>query len=380
MGEFQFDSLAFCGGGGKGAYQIGVWKALDELDCLSGVKAVSGTSVGGLNAVLFALGDFQKAKQIWLSVRESDVFSFGKTQNDGLFSRDGLRDILQSLPLRKLSESRVRVCVSAFNVETFALEWRVLNGLSDAERIECLLATSALPVVYGTQNIGDGQYLDGGVAFPSDGNIPIAPLYEYGCRNIALSSLDSNFSFGPRKHLIKGPNVLERYPDATITPLMPLDYLGSLFGGTFNFTPSAIRNCMISGYRDTVKQLNREDVFIMRNRFGKINIQLRNQMKRLFRTGAEIEEFIRVTNFSNLNLKLPALGGDILYTDIVNIDGWRLQQHNLPLMKAHYRFVNPHGIRMAWVLNPDDILQALDDYEAVQKFDDYKAAPKLNGT
>ena len=39
------------------------------------------------------------------------------------------------------------------------------------------------------------------------------------------------------------------------------------------------------------------------------------------------------------------------------------------MRKAHYRILNPDGVRMAWVLNPDDILQALDDYEAVQKFD-----------
>lgn len=369
MAEFAFDSLAFCGGGGKGAYQIGVWKALDELGCLPGIKAVSGTSIGGLNALLFALGDFRRAKEIWYSVRESDIFAWGDFDADGLFSRDGLRDILRSLPLRKLSESPVTVYVSAFNVDTYVLEWRTLNRLPESQIVDCLLATSALPVIYGRQAIGKHRYLDGGIAFLSDGNVPVAPLYQSGRRNILLSSLDSNFSFGPRKHLMKGPNVLERYPDANITPLSPLEDLGNLISGTLNFAPSAIRNCMISGYRDTMKQLNREDVLIMKNRFSKINIQLRNQMRRLFQTGDEIGEFIRVTNFSNINLKLPALGGDILYTDIVNIDGWRLQQHNVPLLKAHYRILNPDGVRMAWVLNPDDILQALDDYEAVQKFD-----------
>lgn len=369
MGDFSFDSLAFCGGGGKGAYQIGVWKALDELDCVSGIRAVSGTSIGGLNAVLFALGDFRRAKQVWQSVRDTDVFSLGGLDADGLFSRDGLRDILRSLPLAALSKSPVTVHVSAFNVDAHVLEWRTLNRLPVPQIIDCLLATSALPLIYGRQVIGKHQYLDGGIAFLSDGNVPVAPLYQNGCRNILLSSLDSNFSFGPRRHFLKGSNVPERYPDATITPLSPLDNLGNLFSGTFNFTPSSIRDCMISGYRDTMKQLNREDVLFMKNSFSKINIQLRNQMRRLFQSGDEIEEFIRVTNFSNINLKLPALGGDILYTDIVNIDGWRLQQHNVPFLKAHYRILNPDGVRMAWVLNPDDILQALDDYEAVQKFD-----------
>ena len=45
--------LVFDGGWGKGAYQIGVWKALREIGLDKKVTAVSGSSVGGLNAALF---------------------------------------------------------------------------------------------------------------------------------------------------------------------------------------------------------------------------------------------------------------------------------------------------------------------------------------
>ena len=43
--------LVLAGGGGKGGYEIGVWKALKESKTLS-IGAVSGTSVGALNAAL----------------------------------------------------------------------------------------------------------------------------------------------------------------------------------------------------------------------------------------------------------------------------------------------------------------------------------------
>ena len=48
-------AIALEGGGAKGAYEIGVWKALDE----AGVKynAVSGTSVGALNGALMVMRD-----------------------------------------------------------------------------------------------------------------------------------------------------------------------------------------------------------------------------------------------------------------------------------------------------------------------------------
>ena len=55
--------LVLDGGGARGAYQIGAWKALVE----AGVKfnAVAGTSVGALNGALICMGDIEKAEGIW---------------------------------------------------------------------------------------------------------------------------------------------------------------------------------------------------------------------------------------------------------------------------------------------------------------------------
>ena len=50
------DSYALClgGGGGKGAYQLGVYRALAEYGLMDKVTAISGTSIGAINALLFA--------------------------------------------------------------------------------------------------------------------------------------------------------------------------------------------------------------------------------------------------------------------------------------------------------------------------------------
>lgn len=56
--------LVLAGGGGKGAYEIGAWKALLERKQLR-ISAVSGTSVGALNAALFSAGSLGKAETIW---------------------------------------------------------------------------------------------------------------------------------------------------------------------------------------------------------------------------------------------------------------------------------------------------------------------------
>ncbi len=57
--------LVLDGGGGKGAYQIGVWQALKETGLDRYVTDIAGTSVGGLNAALFVKGNLEEAEAIW---------------------------------------------------------------------------------------------------------------------------------------------------------------------------------------------------------------------------------------------------------------------------------------------------------------------------
>ena len=65
--------LVFSGGGAKGAYEIGVWKAMNELGLSQMVKEISCTSIGALNALLFLHGDWEKAQGLWLNLRRWDI-------------------------------------------------------------------------------------------------------------------------------------------------------------------------------------------------------------------------------------------------------------------------------------------------------------------
>lgn len=65
--------IVFCGGGAKGAYQIGVWKYLRELGLSKEITGVSGASIGAINSLLFAQGDWELAEKMWLQARQGDV-------------------------------------------------------------------------------------------------------------------------------------------------------------------------------------------------------------------------------------------------------------------------------------------------------------------
>jgi len=57
--------LVLSGGGAKGAYQVGVWKALEDYGISNQITVISGTSVGALNAALFACSDLGEAEKLW---------------------------------------------------------------------------------------------------------------------------------------------------------------------------------------------------------------------------------------------------------------------------------------------------------------------------
>ena len=75
-------AIALEGGGAKGAYEIGAWKALEE----AGIKynAVSGTSVGALNGALMAMRDLPRAEAAWNDMRLSKVIELDKEGEEDL--------------------------------------------------------------------------------------------------------------------------------------------------------------------------------------------------------------------------------------------------------------------------------------------------------
>ncbi len=67
-------ALVLSGGGAKGAYEIGCWKALREAG-VNDFIGIAGTSVGALNAALVAQDKFEAAESIWAGIRLRDVLS-----------------------------------------------------------------------------------------------------------------------------------------------------------------------------------------------------------------------------------------------------------------------------------------------------------------
>lgn len=352
-------ALLLGGGGAKGAFQIGAWQALAEAGLTTDITAVAGCSVGALNAALFAIGDPAYAKRVWEQILPSDLLARG---SDGaFFSRDGLIRMINQLPLEQVSTSKIQTYVSVHDVADDTAVFFKLNGLSvDAIRT-LLLASSAIPHIYSPERYLGREFLDGSVT--PEGDLCIQPVYAEGHRNLLLVSMRPQLSlYGGTS--VGNANLLELYPDCNFTLIKPMKPMGNLLTGTLNFAQDKIRSNYEQGYGDA-KAVIGGNAGAPKTK-EEINALLAQKMQRLFRNSAQLSGFL--TEYGSRfapNVPFPTLGGNFFYDNIFEIDGWRLQQQRTIGMQIHYRFLDANNVRVAWVMQPQLLLDALTDYEAV---------------
>ncbi len=255
-------ALVLSGGGAKGAYQIGAWKAFRKL----GLKfnAVIGTSVGALNGALIVQGSFRLALDMWNNIRLEKIITIPEE-----FIRDGeisinqknisyLKEVrdhvmkhggLDTAPLKKLidthvNEKKIRNSGVDFGIVAYELSGLrplelFLRSIPAGELGQYLLASSALPG-FQTAKVNDRQFVDGGVY----DNIPFALAKRRGYRRMIIvdvSGLGIN-----RKPEVQGTE--------TVYIKNSID-----MGNIFEFTQEFIRAYMRLGYLDTLRVFGRLD-------------------------------------------------------------------------------------------------------------------------
>ncbi|MBE5936947.1 MAG: hypothetical protein E7265_02835 [Lachnospiraceae bacterium] len=260
--------LVFGGGGGKGAYQIGVWEALKEWNKTREIDTVIGTSVGALNAALFCQNNFTIAKNTWEAISNNIIFTkgnFGK--NPSVLSYDGLSSIINiRLSENFINASKIRcyVCATCTDSIEDSINNRLgsmsnnmfleiakskvyskyfcINEFNKSKMQKALLASAALPGAFGYVEIDGHKYRDGGIIH--ENNLPYQKAIDMGYKKIIAVSLDNGVS---RIENIKGAKILFIHPSRN---------LGDLFGGTVDFSSEGARWRMKLGYSD---MLNHKD-------------------------------------------------------------------------------------------------------------------------
>ena len=250
--------LVLEGGGAKGAYQIGAWKALRE----AGVKlrGIAGTSVGALNGALICMDDLEKAQYLWENISYSKIISVEDDVMEQIIqhrkiNREVLRDMMEYLakggldvsPLRELiadsiDEERLKNSPIDLYVLTFSVdEMRELDidmKETEPELIKDYLSASAyLFPLFKNEKLHGKTYIDGGAL----NNVPLSSLVDRGYEDIIVVRI---FGIGREKKV--------RIPEGTnVYTVAPSVSLGSIL----DFDGKKAKRHIKRGYFDTMRML-----------------------------------------------------------------------------------------------------------------------------
>jgi NTE family protein len=241
-------ALCLGGGGGKGSYQLGVYKALAEYGLFDRIKAISGSSIGAINALLFSQLSPDKAEKVWQEIDFDTLFSADTSLmfNDkpGFMSRNEMFALMDRyIDYSAMKDGGIKVYATIakqISEYDFAPEYVCVNDLSPEDTKKIIAASSAMPYVYESVDYNGSEYIDGGMA----DNLPVAPLYDAGYRHIILCGLNEN----SKKNL-------EKYSDADFVEIYPSAHLGDLLDGTLDFSADSLVFRSMLGYKDALRAL-----------------------------------------------------------------------------------------------------------------------------
>ena len=243
--------LVLEGGGAKGSFQIGAWRALREAGIK--IKGVSGVSVGALNGALICMDDPEKAEDIWHNINYSAVMDFNMNTGSILETAEEIKKLIKDrgvdiTPLKKLlhetvDEEKIRNSHCELFATTFSVsDMKLLNidvkSASEGKMEEILLASAFFPV-FKTEKLSGKLYTDGG----GFNNVPLDVLVDRGYQDVIVVRI-----YGPgydREKKVKIPE------GTNIYHIAPREELG----GVLEFDKKRSRKNMALGYLEASRLL-----------------------------------------------------------------------------------------------------------------------------
>lgn len=238
--------LVLAGGGARGAYQVGVKQALDELGFVPQVYA--GTSVGCLNAGLFALGLDEVARSMWLQLADKDVLVLPeKFRGKALVSflhdlrcgggmdvaplEETVRMLVDEKRLRSLPVKYGLITVNKRTLDPLCVG---LDEIPNGQLPDYMMASAACFPAIRPHPLGDEEYIDGGYYE----NMPVDLAARLGATDIVAVNLDGiGFTRRP-----KAAGIRVRYVES----YWPL-------GSILKFSPETAQRNISLGYLDTYR-------------------------------------------------------------------------------------------------------------------------------
>lgn len=249
--------LALGGGGARGCYEIGLWKALEEanlrFDC------TSGTSIGALVGAMYVQQTLPPMIHFVETLKPTkiaeDLFALPETLGQWVANRQEIGTFLSKYifshsgmdisPLKhsldemfdyeKFAASPIDYACMTFNITKKEPEAYFKSQMNAENAASIILASASCYPAFPVMKMNDQEYIDGGYW----DNVPIDLAARMGAKKILAVDVQ-----GPGLVLPVDPN-LDVF---TIKPILPL-------GNFLDFTSASCMNNLQAGYLETRKLL-----------------------------------------------------------------------------------------------------------------------------
>lgn len=372
-------AVVLSGGGSKGSYQIGVWKALRKLHIKYDI--ITGTSVGALNGALMVQNNYHKAINLWKKVNmellfgdeatdskeAKDIFNMYKNnflKNGGMDVKN-LEDVINKYLNKNLFyKSKIKFGLVTVNVSDKKAIQLSKDKIPSEHLTDYLMASASCYPAFQAKDIKGNKYIDGGFF----DNLPINLAIELGADEIIAVDLEApGLKVRPKKKI----KTITIKPNNKLTNFLHFNEAG------------AKRNIKL-GYNDTMKVFGK----YLGTKFTfskyKINITL-DEIQEIF-----LYNFTNIINTNKLNkifdldifdpdklvLKISEEIGEFLELDETKI--YNFKTFNNRLLKAFKsRKINNRSmettvilfnkmverdykyLRLKGILNPKEFIYAL---------------------
>ncbi len=245
-------AIVLAGGGAKGGYEMGVWKALRHLNI--NYDIVTGTSVGSLTGVLMAQDDYHKAFKTWYYMdykkvmdieingkfktkkgKEEILKKYAKGASHGGYEMKGLEKVIDgALDEDKLFSSNIDYGLVTTYFPSFKGKYVRKKDLKKGDTKKYLLASCSCFPAFKPTTIGKSTFIDGGYY----DNLPINLAISMGADEVIAIDMGAVGITRP----VKDKKV-------KITYIKPKNDLGNFLA----FEKDYARCAIDLGYNDTMK-------------------------------------------------------------------------------------------------------------------------------
>ncbi len=245
-------ALVLSGGGAKGAYEIGVYKALKKLH--KQIDIVTGTSIGAINGMFVTQKDLRGALKLWKNISFKAIYdeeAFPLLEDEKLakiymqyaknFINEGGLDIYKMKNIfnnyfkpNKFFKSNINYGLVTYNFTKNKPIFKTKRELTKENIKDYILASASCYPAFKPYIINNDMYIDGGYY----DNLPINLAIDMGATDVIAIDLRA---IGFKKN-VKNKSV-------NITYIVPRNKIGSFLVFDKNQAKKSIK----FGYNDTMK-------------------------------------------------------------------------------------------------------------------------------